>query len=70
MIDPKFSEIGDSLAGNESFRTRVPDRFVPKAISGDMVVISGRSSPFSSPTKQQEDCKGCECERNRISRFI
>jgi len=70
MIDPKFSEIGDSLAGNESFRTRVPDRFVPKAISGDMVVISGRSSPFSSPTKQQEDCKGCECERNRIRNSV
>jgi len=62
-----FSEIDDVSLGDESCRTRAPDRFVPKAVSADMIVINGRTCPFSSPTKE-DDCKCCESDRTATMR--
>jgi len=46
---------GDSgSGGTRSSRTGISDRFVPQAVSGDMVLI-GSESPFKSPTKRDSE---------------
>jgi len=57
------TEIGFSV--DTSQISRVSDRFFPKPLAGDMVMINGRRSPFTSPAKQGDDRNGERTNRMR-----
>jgi len=52
-----MDEMTEETTNVDSQTTRASDRFVPKSVSGDMVLINSFSSPFSSTKKPTEDGK-------------
>jgi len=62
------TEIDGSL-GTDSYRTRVSDRFVPKAVSADMVIINGARYSFS-PTKQAGGDDGSNKARRSLYKTV